>query len=165
MASISARTLSCILLAAACALGDAEANWAIFDESLSADDECAADGKDSPHCSLHALQVKTELLAEEEGELAGDPCHSGMVGKMRNFAPECIDHCQAMCNPMQDAVKAYFRRGGAQAVKGVVCAHQGEFSCALSEANLEKCRPIMSKARQFGFTLPDSLSALHSQCR
>jgi len=93
-----------------------------------------------------------------------NPCTTGLVGQIRSFGTSCIDSCQGMCAPLADAVNAYLTKGGAPAVRPVVCAHQSAFRCALSGNNLHKCSPLIKKAASFGFMLPNSVHALSSQC-
>lgn len=103
-----------------------------------------------------------ELQEEFDPE---DPCRSGMVGRMRAQGPECFDACPQMCEPLAEAVTAFFRRGGVPAVRRVICRHKESFYCPLLEANQEKCEPFVTRARRMRITLPDSIPALQDQCQ
>lgn len=95
----------------------------------------------------------------------GDQCHDGLVGKVYAYAPSCLSSCPSACGPLGKAITAYMAHGGQPAAKKVVCAHKEAFACAVSPANLPKCKPLIDKAAGFGFALPHSDSELESQCQ
>merc|ERR1719469_1690029 len=103
---------------------------------------------------------------EEESGEDKNPCTTGLVGQVRRMgSASCIDSCPNMCRPLGDALRAFLRRGGARALKRVVCREQTAFSCVLAEGNLHNCASFLSKAKAFGFHLPGSTSELTQMCR
>merc|ERR1712060_480780 len=71
-----------------------------------------------------------------------DPCRSGLVGRIRAQGPECFDACPQMCEPLAEAFTAFFRRGGAPALRRVICRHKESFYCPLLQVNQAKCEPF-----------------------
>jgi len=155
-----------VLLASASA-GETELD-ARLEAVLTEDDQCAPGAE----CALNALQIKAVRNASEaaEDDLVAasadeDPCKSGMVGRIRAQGPECFDACPQMCEPMAEAIRAFFRRGGAPAVKRVVCRHQEAFYCPLLYSNLKKCESFAIKARKMRIGLPETIPAMQEQCK
>jgi len=106
-----------------------------------------------------------EEVVDAQNATISPVCTNGMVGKIRAYGTSCIDSCQGMCGPLSSAINAFLTKGGAPAVRPVVCSHQSNFRCALTGSNWAKCAPLIKKAASFGFTLPNSVSALSKQCR
>merc|ERR1719277_1982348 len=94
-------------------------------------------------------------------------CTSGMVGKIHSFAPDCLDSCSGMCNPLQQAVTQYLtaKTKKKEAVKNVVCRYKSQFACALKGNNLKKCQPVITRATAMGIYLPNSVDKLYKRCR
>jgi len=116
-------------------------------------------------CAGSLMETDAVEAAVEAQNTTYNACTQGMVGKIRAFGTSCIDSCQGMCGPLESAVNAFLTKGGAPAVKPVVCSHQHQFRCALTGSNAAKCAPLIRKAASFGFTLPNSVGALSRQCR
>merc|ERR1712176_1157708 len=74
-----------------------------------------------------------ETMSASEPE---DPCLSGVVGRFKAVDKEgCFDACPQMCEPLSEAVMAFFQHGGAPAVRNVICTHQQKFYCAMLYVN------------------------------
>merc|ERR1719499_747585 len=167
------RTRVTSILIAALALTAATAAPAAEDSieiqaALEEDDVCPSTGDEGALCALNALQLRARKEAQESNsteEEEGNPCYSGLVNKIRAFSPGCFQHCPQMCGPLEQAIGAYMRHGGAPAVKPVVCSHKSAFGCGLSGAAASSCMQLVHKAASFGFKLPTSWGALNAQCR
>mmetsp|Transcript_51004 Transcript_51004/g.134003 ORF Transcript_51004/g.134003 Transcript_51004/m.134003 type:complete len:171 (+) Transcript_51004:2-514(+) len=137
--------------------------------ALEEDDVCPTTGDEGARCALNALQLRVAKEAQAanstEGEEEGNPCYTGLVNKIRAFSPSCFTHCPQMCAPLGQAINAYLRKGGAPAVKPVVCGHKSAFGCGFSGAGASSCLALAHKAASFGFRLPTSWGALNAQCR
>merc|ERR1719323_888922 len=151
---------ACVVAALTLIACGAELEESVVDVALNADDQCAA-GEEGARCALNALQIRAAQASEVT---EGNACTQGVVGEIRAYGESCFDSCPQMCHPLDLAVTAFLTKGGAPAVKPVVCAHQSDFSCALSGANLHKCQPLITQAASFGFKIPDSVDKLHHQC-
>jgi len=124
--------------------------------------QCAASAVQTEALSAEAQQAQA---ASSHNSTVNSACTHGLVGKIRSYATSCFDSCQSICWPLELAIKAYLTKGGAPAVKPVVCGHKSAFACALSSSNQGKCMPLINKAASFGFKLPKSNSQLNGQCR
>eukprot|EP00932_Pfiesteria_piscicida_P017596 SRR837773.4475.p3 GENE.SRR837773.4475~~SRR837773.4475.p3 ORF type:complete len:163 (+),score=72.40 SRR837773.4475:48-491(+) len=140
------------------------------DAALAEDDQCAATGEEAALCHLNALQLKADKLAQEssaeeaEGEGEGNACTTGLVGQIHAFAAPCLDACSHACGALGQAINAYMTKGGQPAAMHVICHYKRQFSCALTGANLPKCKGLIDKAAGFGFKLPSSMRELHGSC-
>jgi len=124
--------------------------------------QCAASAVQTEALSADAVQAQA---ASAQNSTVTSACTQGLVGQIRAYGKSCIDSCQAMCGPLDLAIKAYLFKGGTPAVKPVVCTYKSAFACGLSSSNLGKCLPLLNKAASFGFTLPQSNDQLNGQCR
>mmetsp|Transcript_85708 Transcript_85708/g.247516 ORF Transcript_85708/g.247516 Transcript_85708/m.247516 type:complete len:163 (-) Transcript_85708:164-652(-) len=132
--------------------------------ALASDDTCASTGEEGAMCALQALQLKAEQhAAESTEEEEQDACSSGLVGRVKSYAPGCIAPCPQACGPLGEAMNAYMKHGGQPAAKRVVCAHKSQFSCYLH--HWDACQGLVNKAAGFGFHLPRSTGELYGQCR
>lgn len=109
-------------------------------------------------------ETETDIVDAQNGTISSI-CTTGMVGKIRAYSSSCIDSCQGMCGPLSNAINAFLTKGGAPAVRPVVCGNKGSFGCAFKSSNRAKCAPLIKKAASFGFTLPNSWGQLNKQCR
>mmetsp|Transcript_21809 Transcript_21809/g.44175 ORF Transcript_21809/g.44175 Transcript_21809/m.44175 type:complete len:170 (-) Transcript_21809:194-703(-) len=164
-----------LLLLALPALALAEPT-ADVEAALAADDQCASGDAE---CALNALQLRgaginaTELAAlgidaadlVEISEESTGACDTGMVSKIKRFAPECFHACPQACPGLNNALMAYLTRGGLPAARPVICADYKHYGCALTSKNILKCQPLIHKAASFGVSLPDSWGGLKSWCR
>jgi hypothetical protein len=111
-------------------------------------------------------EAEYEGLLEELASVdAGNSCQSGLVGQAYKYAPACFNKCSYACGAINEAINAYMRKGGQSAAKKVVCRRKSQFSCFVKRSNIGNCRPLISKAASFGFSLPSSVGDLNRQCR
>jgi len=138
-------------------LGDV-AKW--YEDSATAAETQPVDG---------IVELQEEYDAYALGTMAAspqdDPCRSGMVGRIRAQGSECFDACPQMCEPLAEAITAFLRRGGAPALRRVVCRRKESFYCPLQEVNRARCEPFITRARRMRITLPNSIPALQEECR
>jgi len=107
----------------------------------------------------------TYLLETMAASPEDDPCGSGIVGRFRAVGPECFDACPLMCQPLADAVFAFFRRGGAPAVRRVICKNQLKFYCPMLYVNQPKCETFVTRARGMHIELPTTIQDFQEQCK
>merc|ERR1719401_1470439 len=145
------------LLAAAFASVDlsaeADLSRAELDEALGSDETCGTTGEEAALCALNALQLKVDKMAAGGGDEEQGSCDHGIVGKIKSYAPGCLNSCPQMCGPLGQAVGA-FMRSRQSGAKKVVCANPGAFSCAYDHWG--SCKTLVSKAASMGFQLPHS---------
>jgi len=112
------------------------------------------------------VEEQALVPAETQGQALASAggCSSSIVDAIANYAPDCIAACPHAKCLLVDAVNAFTKRGGAPAAKRVVCGSQSTFGCYVSSGNIGKCRPLLNKAKGFGFTLPDSTDSLRGYC-
>merc|ERR1740121_3464525 len=94
-----------------------------------------------------------------------DPCRTGVVGRFRAVSEMCFDACPQMCEPLAEAVMAFFRHGGAPAVRKVICEHQQSFYCPMLYVNQPNCLTFVERARGMHIELPTTIPAFQEQCR
>jgi len=114
-----------------------------------------------------ALPAASQLVASSSAELstqsAGDACHSGKVGLMRMFAPQCFVPCMGSCSAVGKAVDAYFA-SGVSAAEQSVCRHKSSWACFVTPNHIGACQPLVKKAAKFGYHMPRSMGELDSLC-
>merc|ERR1719401_1109198 len=89
-----------------------------------------------------------------------DPCDTGFVGKIKEFAPACVDACTHSCSALENALQTYMFRGGQPAMMPVLCHYTEQYACAVSTSNLPNCVKLIDQARALGVMLPESTSEL-----
>lgn len=138
-------------------------SWAEADSGADSEAEDAAEVEAEDEAEEGDGDVEIEANSEVGAE--GGGCRAGLVGQIRKFAPSCLDSCPQICGPLGEAVNAFLKKGGEKAVKPVVCRHSSQFACALSGPNYSKCKPLIAKARSYGFSLPRDHAAFAKACR
>jgi len=110
--------------------------------------------------------VLLQARSAKENSLS-TPCTSGMLGSVASTpaAKACIDQCQGSCPALNDALTAYFTKGGEAPAKKSICQNEGSISCFTEPAHIAKCMPMISMAKGMGFSLPTSPAAFKSSCR
>lgn len=128
-----------------------------------------ADDADEEHLELAAVTEEvvatTEAIDIDSSELVAtqNACTTGNVGRLRAYAPSCIDNCQGSCSAVDRALTAYLH-SGQNGAKHSVCSDRGAFECFVQSNHIGACNPLINKAASFGFHLPRNSHELHEQC-
>ena len=97
------------------------------------------------------------------GASSDEPCSSSsLLVMIRDYAPNCIGACPAICTPLEGLITAVMM--GADPIE-VICPVWEIFSCMGQEEVIDFCTPLLDAAKVYaGIDLPRSDSELREAC-